>query len=221
MNVFNRTFVLMVLAVVIALMVLVILLTWTADTDSVDALHRLTSYLDDHRDNLSKTILSLGAVVLALLALIGIVAELLPPGPEEIRLRQTSGGTLVVVADDVAHRIQEAVKQQPNVHGAQATVGRRGNSLEVTLDVRVDRDANIATIMNESSEIAQRTVRDDVGLPLAGQPTIRVRYITPSEAARTQARQPATPVEQPPLPETPEGSSSSEGAPSEPPRWGA
>lgn len=226
MNAFNRMFVLIAAAVAVALMVAVIVLAWTADSNVVDSVADLASYLDDHTDNLSKVILSLGALVVLLLALILIVAELVPTGPVEIRLRQTAGGTLVVAADDIARRIEEEVGQLATTQEVRALVTGRDNGIQVTLELAVGQGANLAAVMEESAQVTQRTVEEQIGVPLVGQPTVRVRYVPSAPAAAPEGPAPTTSAATPAQPSAPEEPSeepppSDASPPAKPPRWGA
>src|SRR4030067_945206 len=74
-------------------MALVILLAWGADSETIDRLGDLVSYLHDYTDNASKLILSLGAAALIVLSLIVIVVELVPAAPAaQVRLGGVTGG---------------------------------------------------------------------------------------------------------------------------------
>ena len=85
MDALNRAAVVGLAFAWVILMALVILLTWGADSETIDRLGDLVSYLNDHTDNASKLILTLGAAALIVLSLTIIVAELVPAEPARPR----------------------------------------------------------------------------------------------------------------------------------------
>ena len=107
MDVFNRVIIVIVAAVWIILMAVAILLAWGADTETIDRLADLVSYLNSHTDNPSKLILTLGASALIVLSLIIIIAELAPePGTDDVHLVGVTGATAVLPAAAICQRIE-------------------------------------------------------------------------------------------------------------------
>jgi len=97
MNENNRTAIVLLAALWIVLMAVVIFLPWSDAELAVDRLGDFVEYLDDHRDTASKLILTLGALVLIVLALLVIIVELAPEEEtREIRVEQAGATTIVL-----------------------------------------------------------------------------------------------------------------------------
>ena len=123
MNETNRAAIILFAAFWIVLMAVVIFLTWTAGASSVDRLGDLAEYLAKHEpENASRLIVTLGALVLIVLALLLIVVELAPEEEtREIRVEQ-AGATTIVPAEPLRLRLEEALMAMPNVSAARAHV---------------------------------------------------------------------------------------------------
>src|SRR3972149_370512 len=92
----NRLLVVLFGAALIVLSALAIFLAWSADTDVIDRVGDLAEYMDDHNDNAGKLIVTLGALVVAVLALLLIILELSPEDEErELRVKQAGAVTIV------------------------------------------------------------------------------------------------------------------------------
>ena len=109
MNETNRTAIILLAAAWIVLMAVVIFAAWAADVDTIERLDDFVQYLDDHRTNASRLILTLGALVLIVLALLLIIVELAPE--EETR----------------EIRVEQAGASNPVRHMAQTKANRRGS----------------------------------------------------------------------------------------------
>lgn len=184
MDAFNRAAIVGLAFVWVILMALVILLTWGADTETVDRLGDLVSYLNDHTDNASKLILTLGVAALIVLSLIVIVAELVPaePAAAEVRLESVTGATAVLPAEAITQRLEMELRSLPQVQEAQAMVAARDRGLAVALNLTLSPDANVSSATEEACRLAQETIEQKIGVALVGLPTVQIRFGPPTAA---------------------------------------
>jgi hypothetical protein len=195
---FNRGFIVTLAAIWITLMALVILVTWAADAETIDRLGDLVRYLDDHTDNASKLILTLGVSSLIVLCLIVIVAELTPGGPSaDIRLEGVTGATAVLSTEDINQRIEQEVTALPQIRESKASVTARDRGLAVALNLVLGPDANVPEATEEACRVAQETIEQKIGVALVGLPTVQIKFSPPegepapvSESEQEQPRPP-------------------------------
>ena len=217
MNETNRSAIILFAAFWIVLMAVVIFLTWTAGADSVDRLGDLSEYLADHEDeNASRLIVTLGALVLIVLALLLIVIELAPEEEtREIRVEQ-AGATTIVPAEPLRLRLEEALTAMPNVSAARARVYSHEKGIGMKLDLTVTPDTNLAVVTQEAARVVIETLQADLGLPVAAPPTVRIVFGPPKpEPVASSLTQPPQP--EPPAPPAVEALAPEEMWPRQPP----
>ena len=201
MNETNRTVIVLVAALWIVLMAIVIFVAWAADAETVERLDDFVRYLDDHRDNLSRLVVTLGALVLIVLSLLVIIVELAPDEEgREIRVEQ-AGATTIVPAEPLRLRLEEALTAMTNVTAARARVFSHDKGIGMKLDLTVTPDANIAVVTQEASRVVVETLQADLGLPVSAPPSVRIIFGPPKpepEPAASSMAQP--PAETPPAP---------------------
>jgi hypothetical protein len=207
-DVFNRVIIVGLAAVWVVLMALVILLTWGADTETIDRLADLVNYLNDHTDNPSKLILTLGASSLIVLSLVVIIAELAPEGGTgNVRLEGVTGATAVLPAQAICQRIEHELMALPEIQEARASVAARDKGLAVALDLTLSPDANVVLTTEEACRRAQETIEHRIGVALVGLPTVQIAFGPAEEAGGPSAPTPPPPpaAEEEPLqpPEVP------------------
>ena len=197
MNETNRTGIVLLAALWIILLAVVIFFAWSDAELAVDNLGDFVGYLDDHRDTASKLILTLGALVLIVLALLVVIVELAPEEEtREIRIDQ-AGATTIVPAEPLRKRLEEALTAMPQVSAAKAHVFSQNKGVGMKLDLTITPDANIALVTQEASRVVVETLQSDLGLPVAAPPSVRIVF----GPAKTEPV--ASSVAQPPTPETP------------------
>ena len=180
MDAFNRGIIVALAAIWVILMALVILMTWAADTETIDRLGDLVRYLDEHTDNASKLILTLGVSSLIVLCLIVIVAELAPAGPStDIRLEGVTGATAVLSTEDINQRIEQEVTALPQIKESKASVTARDRGLAVALNLVLGPDANVPEATEEACRVTQETIEQKIGVALVGLPTVQIRFSAP------------------------------------------
>ena len=188
MDAFNRAAVVGLAFAGVILMALVILLTWGADSETINRLGDMVSYLNDHTDSASKLILTLGAASLIVLSLMVIVAELMPAAPTaEVRLESVTGATAILPMEAITQRLEQELRSLPPVQEAQAMVAARDRGLAVALNLTLAPDANVTSATEEACRLAQETIEQKIGVALVGLPTVRIRFgpvaTTPPPAA--------------------------------------
>ncbi|MEX0799693.1 MAG: hypothetical protein WD379_00580 [Dehalococcoidia bacterium] len=189
MNETNRMGIIVAAAIWIVLMAVVIFLAWSADAEVVEGLDDFVGYLDDHRDNASRLIVTLGALVLIVLALLLIIVELAPEDESrEIRVEQ-AGATTIVPAEPLRLRLEEALLGMAEVTAARARVFSHDKGVGMKLDLTVTRESNVALVTQEASRVVVETLQADLGLPVTAPPIVRIMFGPP--------KAPATPPEPP------------------------
>ena len=180
MDAFNRGIIVALAAIWVTLMALVIFVTWAADAETIDRLGDLVRYLDEHTDNASKLILTLGVSSLIVLCLIVIVAELAPAGPStDIRLEGVTGATAVLSTEDINQRIEQEVTALPQIKESKASVTARDRGLAVALNLVLGPDANVPEATEEACRVTQETIEQKIGVALVGLPTVQIRFSAP------------------------------------------
>jgi hypothetical protein len=178
-------------------MAVVIFLAWSDAELAVDGLGDFVEYLDDHRDTASKLILTLGALVLMVLALLVVIVELAPEEEtREIRVEQ-AGATTIVPAEPLRERLEEALTAMTQVTAARARVFSQNKGIGMKLDLTITPGANIALVTQEASRVVVETLQADLGLPVAASPSVRIVFGPP------KAGPVASSVVQPPAAEAP------------------
>jgi hypothetical protein len=189
----NRTLIVLVAAVWIVAMAVLIFFTWTADADIIDGIGDFQEYLADHNDDAGKLIVTLGALVAAVLALIVIIIEVAPEDEErELRVEQ-AGATTIVPASALRQRLEEAVTAIPQITAAKARVSTRDKGIATALDITLLPSANVAAITQEASRVVIDTVQTDLGLPVVGVPTVKIAFAPAGTVAAAPAPAPAAP----------------------------
>lgn len=199
MNESNRTVIVLLAAIWIVLMAVVIFAAWAADAETVERLEDFVQYLGDHRDNASRLILTLGALVLIVLALLLIIVELAPEeAAREIRVEQ-AGATTIVPAEPLRLRLEEALTAMPQVTTARARVFSHDKGIAMKLYLTVTPGANVAMVTQEASRVAVDTLQAELGLPVSAPPTVRITFAPPKvEPVASSLTQPPEPEPPPP-----------------------
>ncbi len=221
MNETNRTAIVLLAALWIVLMAVLIFATWAAADDAVDRLGDFVEYLDDHRDeDTSRLIVTLGALVLIVLAVLLIVVELAPEEEgREIRVEQ-AGATTIVPAEPLRLRLEEALTAMTQVTAARARVFSQEKGIGMKLELTVTPDANIAVVTQEASRVVVETLQADLGLPVTAPPSVRIVFGPPkAEPVASSVTQPPTP-EPPPAPEAAPPEAAHPAEPTPPPTTG-
>ena len=203
MDLANRLIIVLGALLLMFAVALVLLFAWAAAPESIERLTDFVGFLNDHaEDNGSRIILTLGGLVVALLALVVVIAELTPGEAGRVPVRDVQAGDVLLSTDAIAQRLHQELAGVPHVTHTKATVTARGKAVEVDLELHVDPDTNLAS----TSEEVCRTVEDLVGtrlsVEMARPPRLNLRYSELRLAqTSTGAAQPAAPPlsEEPPV----------------------
>jgi hypothetical protein len=199
MNVANRFIIVLGALLIIFAVAVVILFTWAAASDSVERLSDFVQFLQEHEaDNGSRVIVTLGGIVVGLLALVVVIAELTPPQAERVPVRDVRAGDALLSTDAIAQRLQQEVSFVPHVTQAKVSVGARGKGVEVDLELLVDPDTNLALTSEEACRVVENLLTNRLSVEIARPPRLNLRYSELRLAGAPTATAPPPPVEEPP-----------------------
>jgi flagellar basal body-associated protein FliL len=202
MNLANRLIIVLGALLLMFAVAVVILFTWAAASQSVERLSDFVQFLHDHEeDNGSRIILTLGGIVVALLALAVIIAELTPPRAERVPVRDVRAGDALLSTDAIAQRLQQEVSVVPHVTQTKATVTARGKGVEVDLELQVDPDTNLALTSEEACRAVENLLTNRLSVEMARPPRLNLRYAELRMAGAPAVAAPSAPV--PPAEEPP------------------
>lgn len=194
MNGANRTAIVLLASLLIVAMAMLIFVTWSVTEDTIDRLGDFVEYLAAHDDDSGKLIVTLGALMTAVIGLLIIIIELAPEDVERELKVQQGGMTTIVPAEALRLRLEEALLALPVVSAATARVATKDKGIAVAMDVTVPPGTNVGHITQDASRVALDTIERDLGLPTAGKPTVRVVF---GEAPAVAPTAPAAPVSDP------------------------
>jgi hypothetical protein len=176
MNVFNRLFLTLLCLAVVALAIAVLALTWTIPEDTIGWLRDATDWMTRHNQDTEKALLSLIAGVVAFLALVLVLLELLPDNGD-VRVTDLRVGGAVLSTADITQRVEEAVRTVDHVVNVKASVKAKGRKgVVVLLNLDVDPDANLMEVTDEACEAATDMLTNKVHVALAAPPQARLHY---------------------------------------------
>jgi hypothetical protein len=176
MNETNRLILTLLAGLWIILMAVIIFLAWAAPDDAVDRIGDFAEFLDDNNTNAGKLIVTLAALAAAVLGLLVIIVELAPEDePKDLRVEQ-AGATTIVPADALRMRLEEALLGLPEVTAARSKVWSRSKGIAAELNLTVTPEANVSHVTQEAARVVVDTVQTDLGLPVAGIPTVKIAF---------------------------------------------
>ena len=150
MNEMNRYLVVLCAAAWIVATAVVIFLTWAAPTEAIDALADVVEFLDDNDGTAGKIVITLGALALAVLALLWIIVELAPDDEvKELRIEQ-AGATTIIPADALRLRLEESLLGLGGVTAARSKVWTRDKGVAVAIDLTIVQTANVGDVTQQA-----------------------------------------------------------------------
>jgi hypothetical protein len=177
MDIANRLAIVLLALLIMFAVAVVVLFTWAAAPQSVERLSDFVGFLDDHaEDNGSRVILTLGAAVVALLALVIVIVELTPPQAERVPVRDVRAGDALLSTDAIAQRLRQEISAVPHVTQTKATVSARGKGVEVDLELHVDPETNLALTSEEACRAVENLLTNRLSVEMARPPRLNLRY---------------------------------------------
>lgn len=204
MNMFNRFVVVFVCLLLIAAAVAIIVLAWAVPQDSINRLSDAVKWLNDNNEDLQKVILTAAGAAIALVSLIVLLIEVGPSGAAEVRVTDVKVGDARLSTAAIGQRVEEAVREVPHVSEVKAAVRTKAKGVQVSLDLHVDPDANLATVSDQACQAARDVLTEKVHVALTQPPRARLHYrelrLQRAGAARAAARAYQPPPAIPPAP---------------------
>lgn len=176
MNEANRLLIVFVSAAAIVTMAVLIFVTWAAPDEAIDRVGDFAEFLSDNNTTAAQALVTLAALVVAVIGLLLIIVELAPDDePRELRVEQ-AGATTIIPADALRMRLEEALLTLPDVTAARSRVWSRNKGIAANLELAVAPHANVATVTQEAARIVIDTVQTDLGLPVVGVPSVKIAF---------------------------------------------
>lgn len=176
MNLFNRIVVLLLLVAVIAAATAVTVLAWTIPNKTINWLADAVQWLDDNDGDTEKALLTAGAIIVGVIALVALVVEVLPRRRNDVPITDIQGAQASLSTAAIAQRLEEAVRQVPNVADTKAYVRARRKGVEVDMDLHVDPDANLADVTEATSTAIRDVLGNRMHVALVAPPKTRLHY---------------------------------------------
>ena len=176
MDVTNRTIIVGGSLVGVFLVLLVILLAWGAPDQSIERLGDFANYLGKHNSTGTKLVITLGGMILVLLAGLLIIFELAPPETGSVRIRTSRTGDAGIATDEVVQRLEDELRPLPSLSGVQANIAARGRKAEVSLDLFVGAQADLAATTEEALRRTRELVEGRMGIELEKPPHAEIHY---------------------------------------------
>lgn len=176
MNLLNRIILAVLCLALAAGAISIIVLAWAIPEDSIDSLNDAVRWLERNNDNPEKLLLTAVGTGVALLTLLIVSMEVWPRPGKEVKVTDLKVGDAVISSEDIGQRVEEAVRQVPNVSDVRATVRPRRKGVRLLLHLHVDPQANLASVTDEASATAIDLLSDKLHVALVDPPRVRLHY---------------------------------------------
>ena len=176
MNTFNRVVLVLLCLILMFGAASITALAWLGPDQSIDQLRDAAAWLDERNTDGTKFLITTAAVVVTMMALTVLIVELYPRSRSQVRVTDLQVGDAVLSTTAIAQRVEEAVTRVPNVADVRATVKAKRKGVVVNLDLHVDPDANLATVIDDASDAARNILTERVHVALVEPPSTRIHY---------------------------------------------
>jgi hypothetical protein len=176
MNLFNRIFIFLLCLGLIAGAISVTVLAWTIPLDTIGWLQDSVNWLAEHNQDLEKGMLTAIAGAVAFFALMLGLLQLLPESGSQVKVTDLKAGDAVLSTTAIAQRVDDAIRLVPHVVDAHTAIRAKRKGVQVSLDLHVDPEANLATVTDEACETVQDVLMNRVHVALAEPPRVRLHY---------------------------------------------
>ena len=183
----------------IFVLLVIVLLAWGAADDSIAQIADLAGYLEDHNNTEAKLLLTFGGLIFVLLAAIVVIVEVAPAESGSLKVERIGSGEARIGTDEVAQRLEDQIRALPHVAQAQVSVIARGAKAEVTLDLQIGPEAELAVTTEEAGRLTRYLLEERMGVALTRPPQAQLQY---RELQVSRPPAPSSPGE-PPAPSTP------------------
>ncbi len=198
---FNRIVLAVLCLALVVGAVAIIVLTWTIPNRSINWLGDAVQWLDDNDGDLEKALLTTVSASIGLIAMIVLLIEVIPRSGPGVKVSGLNRGNATLSTAAIGQRIEEAVRQVPNVSEVRATVNSKKKGVLLALDLQVDPDANLATVTDEACQVAEDVLENRVHVTLLKPPTARLHYrelrLQGRNGSRGQTMAPSVPISPP------------------------
>lgn len=189
MDLTNRILIISGMFLWIFVVIMVILLAWGAPDESIERIADLAVYLEDHNDFAGQLILTFGAAILVLLAAIVVITEVAPSETKSLKVANVGSGEARIPTDEVAHLVEAELRMLPQLNEVVATVQARGDKADVSLELHVGPEADIAATTDEACRRTSELLAQRIGVELARPPRAQLHY-KELRVTRKQAKSP-------------------------------
>jgi hypothetical protein len=172
----NRLFIVFCACAWIVAMAVIIFLTWAAPDRTISRLGDFVQFLSDNNRDTGKLVVTLAALSAGIIGLLVIVVEVAPDAePKELRVEQ-AGATLVIPADALRLRLEEALLMRPDVTAARTHVWTRDKGIATSMELTVPPGVNLASVTQEAVRVVVEVIQTDLGLPVSGVPPVKIAF---------------------------------------------
>jgi hypothetical protein len=172
----NRLLIVFCACAWIVVLAVIIFLTWAAPDRTISRLGDFVQFLRDNNTDAGKLVVTLAALAAGIIGLLVIVVEVAPDAePKDLRVEQ-AGSTLVIPADALRLRLEEALLMLPDVTTARVHVWTRDKGIATSLELTVPPGVNLASVTQEAVRVVAEVIQTDLGLPVSGVPPVKIAF---------------------------------------------
>ncbi|HXG35777.1 MAG TPA: hypothetical protein VNL15_02285 [Dehalococcoidia bacterium] len=170
----NRSAIVLVTALLIAVVVTATFFVWADSALLIERLDDLVQYLQAHNNDSGRLIFTLAALLVVVLAILVIILELAPESqPQELHVR-SQGSMLIVPTSLAARRLEEALLAVPGVREATAKPSSRDGKVAVDASLLAEENSSFSGLADMATQALASTLQNELGISLHDSSRIRV-----------------------------------------------
>jgi len=155
-----------------AVMLALIAVTWTASTEVLAATSAGIEWARAHDDLTAKAAFSV--ILAASGAIAFVIAWARTTDPD--RPVRVPGGRGTIAVHELGAWLRDGIEERDDVRSADVLVQSQGKGVRVTARIAVTAAARLQDTANGARAAIEQTLATRIGVPLAAQPTIELRY---------------------------------------------
>jgi hypothetical protein len=155
-----------------AVMLAGIAATWTVSTEVLATLSAGIEWARTHDDLAAKAAFSV--ILAASAALAFVIAWARTTDPD--RPVRVPGGRGTIAVHELGAWLRDGIEERDDVRSADVQVQSQGKGVRVTARIAVTADARLQDTAHGATAAIEQTLATRIGVPLAAQPTIELRY---------------------------------------------